>query len=109
MPEPIPDLDTCPPTAAETARAEAALALALASHLAAETTDGPRLTWTGLLALAALGAMLDVVVDELIVAGCGDALMAGLVDVPSRTFAVVHLLDERPDLAARLLAPLVIR
>lgn len=109
MPDPIPELDISPPTPHETARAEAALALALASHLAAETVDGPRLTWTGLLAFAALGAMLDVVVDELIVQGHGDALLSGLADVPSRAFAVIHLLDDRPDLAARLLAPLVVR
>lgn len=105
MPDPIPDTDAFPPTAGELAMADTALDLAIRSGLAADTDDGPvRLTMAGLHALAALAAMLDAVADELIAAGIGTALLGGMTDTPSRAFTIVHLLDDRPDWAASLLA-----
>lgn len=105
MAEPIADTYARPATPGEAAMADAALDAALATNLADETERGAQLTWAGLHALAALGAMLDDLVDELIATGYGNALLANLADVPSRAFAVIHLLDDRPELAARFLAP----
>jgi hypothetical protein len=104
VPDPIPDTDQVPATAAEDLTVDTAIDLALRTALAARDhlAQDVRLTWAGLHALPALVALLDQVVDQLVAAGYPALLAAP--DTATRAFVAIRVLDRQPDLAAQLLA-----
>jgi hypothetical protein len=92
-------LDAEDPTPAETALADNCIQLVIDAGF---SDQHGALTRAGLLALPALVAMLDVIVDTLITEGRADAIMS-LRDTPAQAFAVIRLLDADDGLQRRLL------